>query len=95
MMSKNTPHDDFDEVHTVFANRIDEWERQITDKTMQVGRSEGIVQGEQMLISRLLTKKFGELPDWAVEKLQSASPQELEKYEDNFLDAETLEQVFV
>jgi len=35
------------------------------------------------------------LPDWAVEKLQSATPQEFEKYEDNFLDAETLEQVFV
>ena len=51
----------------MLANRIDEWERQITDKAMQVGRSEGIeqgieqgvVQGEQKAISRLLTKKFG------------------------------------
>lgn len=83
----------------MLANRIDEWERQITDKAMQVGRSEGIeqgvVQGEQKVISRLLTKKFGELPDWTVEKLQPATSQELEKYEDNFLDAETLEQVFL
>ncbi len=94
---------DFYEVHTVLANRIDEWERQITDKAMQVGYSEGIqkgieqgvVQGEQKVISRLLTKQFGELPGWAVEKLQSAASQELEKYEDNFLDAKTLKQVFV
>lgn len=77
---------DFYEVHTVLANRIEEWERQITDKAMHVG--------EYKVIHRLLTKKFGELPNWAVEKLQSASSQELQKYEDRFLDAETLEQVF-
>ena len=89
---------DFYEVHTVLANRIDEWERQITDKAMQVGRSEGIeqgvVQGEQKLISRQLTKRFGALPAWANEKLLSASPEQLDIYGDRLLDAETLEQVF-
>ena len=94
---------DFYEVHTVLANRIDEWERQITDKAMQVGRSEGIeqgieqgvVQGEQKLISRQLTKKFGSLPVWVNDKLLSASPEQLDIYGDRLLDAETLEQVFV
>jgi len=87
----------------VLANRIDEWERQITDKAMQAGRSEGIeqgieqgvVQGEQKLISRQLTKKFGSLPVWVNEKLLSASPEQLDIYGDRLLDAETLEQVFV
>ena len=83
----------------MLANRIDEWERQITDKAMQVGRSEGIeqgvVQGEQKLISRQLTKKFGSLPVWVNDKLLSASPEQLDIYGDRLLDAETLEQVFV
>ena len=70
----------------MLANRIDEWERQIADKAMH--------EGEYKVIHRLLTKKFGELPNWAIEKLQSASSQELHKYEDHFLDAKTLEQVF-
>ena len=86
-------------MHTVLANRIDEWERQITDKAMQAGESKGIqkgvVQGEQKLISRQLTKKFGSLPVWVNEKLLLASPEQLDIYGDRLLDAETLEQVFV
>ncbi|MBB1489648.1 DUF4351 domain-containing protein [Oceanospirillum sediminis] len=77
---------DFYVVHTVLANRIDEWERQIADKAMH--------EGEQKLISRQLTKKFGALPAWANEKLLSASSEQLDIYGDKLLDAETLEQVF-
>ncbi len=44
---------------------------------------------------RLLAKRFGELPPWAEERLQHASPSELENWLDLALSADSLPDLLV
>ena len=64
----------------------------------QEGLSQGLSQGRQQgqleLITRLLTRRFGPLPDWATARLQAAHPDQLEQWADRVLDAASLEAVF-
>jgi hypothetical protein len=46
-------------------------------------------------VRRLLTRRFGPLPLWADERLEQASPQELERWTDRVLDAQQLDDIFV
>jgi len=46
------------------------------------------------VIVRLLNRRFGELPSWVAETLNSALPERLEQWSENILFADTLEQVF-
>ena len=65
---------------------------------IQKGRQEGIQkgrqEGEQILLQRMLTRRFGELPDWAQKRLLQASPEQLEQWADRLLDVPTLDGVF-
>jgi hypothetical protein len=45
-------------------------------------------------LTRLLERRFGALPQWATEKLSSATEQELSAWSDSILTAPTLEAVF-
>jgi len=58
------------------------------------GLSQGRQQGQLELITRLLTRRFGALPDWASARLQAAYADQLEQWADRVLDAATLEAVF-
>jgi flagellar biosynthesis/type III secretory pathway protein FliH len=58
------------------------------------GLSQGRQQGQLELITRLLTRRFGALPDWASARLQAAHADQLEQWADRVLDAATLEAVF-
>jgi flagellar biosynthesis/type III secretory pathway protein FliH len=58
------------------------------------GLSQGRQQGQLELITRLLTRRFGALPDWARARLQAAHADQLEQWADRVLDAATLEAVF-
>nr|WP_246814999.1 DUF4351 domain-containing protein [Parapusillimonas granuli] len=67
------------------------------------GRQEGIAQGlrqgelsgQAALLERLLTRKFGPLPDTLVQRIRTGSDSELETWSLNFVDADSIEQVFV
>ena len=65
---------------------------------MQEGRQEGMQkgrqEGEQILLQRMLTRRFGEIPDWAQKRLLQASPEQLEQWADRLLDVPTLDAVF-
>ena len=50
--------------------------------------------GEQILLQRMLTRRFGKMPDWAEKRLLQASPEQLEHWADQLLDASTLDSVF-
>jgi hypothetical protein len=63
-------------------------------KGMDLGRQEGLQQGEARIIRRQLTSRFGEIPDWAENKLNQALPATLELWSDRVICAETLEDVF-
>ena len=60
----------------------------------QEGHQEGQLLGERLLLERQLTRKFGRLDEQIQEKLTLASQQELERWSEQVLDADTLDQVF-
>ena len=53
----------------------------------------GIQKGEATILTRLLQRRFGELPVWASEKIAKAKPPALEEWSLRILDAPTLENV--
>ena len=59
------------------------------------GERRGKLKGEALILQRLLTKRFGPLPKWAVEKIAQAQSEQLEQWSLQLLDAETLEEVFI
>ena len=56
----------------------------------ELGRQEG----ERRLLQRLLTRRFGDLPEWVTPRLEQAGVEELEAWTDRVLDAGALEEVF-
>jgi hypothetical protein len=59
---------------------------------------QGIQQGESAtscrLLCRLLSKRFGDLPQWAQERVKSAPTAQVEAWFDRAVDAATLDEVF-
>jgi predicted transposase/invertase (TIGR01784 family) len=55
---------------------------------------EGRQEGEQLLLQRMLIKRFGKLPESMQQRLQVASLEQLESWSDRLFDATTLESVF-
>ena len=58
------------------------------------GREEGSINAKIETAKRQLTKKFGELPEDLVKKLQKANIQELDAILDNILDIQSIEEVY-
>ncbi len=61
---------------------------------MQKGIKQGMQQGKSMLLAQLMARRFGELPDWAAERLGSGSEAELQAWGEAMLTADTLTAVF-
>jgi hypothetical protein len=57
-------------------------------------RAEGRVEGQVRILLRLLTRRFGKLDPAAVNRLQSASSEELDLIADRVFTAPTLADVF-
>ena len=57
------------------------------------GRAEGRTEGEAAMLVRLLSRRFGPLPEWARERLRRADVAQLETWADAVLDATTLAEV--
>ena len=57
-------------------------------------RERWLSEGERALLYRLLTRRFGPLDEPTEVRLQQATAAELERWADNILDAETLDDVF-
>lgn len=64
----------------------EEWKRQ--------ARMQGLQEGLQQLLIRLITRRFGQLSADTKQRLLEATPEQLEQWADKILDAETLEDVF-
>ena len=74
----------YDAIRWHYASGI---ERMGIEKGLQQGLQEGFQQGEVFVLTRLLTRRFGPLPDWATERLIQASREELEQWAERVLDA--------
>lgn len=58
------------------------------------GKHQGMQQGEVTVLSRLLVRRFGTLTPEIEQRLQQADTKELERWAENILDAETLDDIF-
>ncbi|KOR33011.1 hypothetical protein TI05_03615, partial [Achromatium sp. WMS3] len=56
-------------------------------------KEEGKIEGEAALLKRLLTHKFGKLPEWAQEVIDNASSTQLETWGEKIFDAANLKQL--
>jgi len=64
------------------------------EKGVQQGIQQGLQQGESRLLRKQLERRFGVLPQWASDKLNSAAEQDLESWGEAVLTASNLEAVF-
>ena len=60
----------------------------------QEGRQEGRLEGESKLLRKLLERRFGPLPIWAINQLNDAAEQDLDAWGEGVLTASSLEAVF-
>ena len=81
---------DLKELKMTLTDRFDAWAREYE----QNGLKKGIVQGEALLLQRLLARRFGPLPSDVTAQLGAATTEQLERWGDRVLDAASLEDVF-
>lgn len=59
---------------------------------LEEGREEGLAQGRAEVLLKLLRLKFGSLPESAEEKVRQASLEELDRWAERVLSAQSLEE---
>ncbi|MBF0139501.1 MAG: Rpn family recombination-promoting nuclease/putative transposase [Magnetococcales bacterium] len=79
-----------EEVVPMLARYVEKWERDIRRE----GHKKGERDGEAHLLTRLLQRRFGTVPDWVSKKVADADQSLLEEWGLRVLDAESLEEVF-
>jgi predicted transposase/invertase (TIGR01784 family) len=82
-----------EEVHNM-SFTIDYMENETIRGWFERWREEGADQGQASLLSKLLIKRFGDLPPTVEQKLRSAHSEQLERWALRLIDASTLEEVF-
>lgn len=86
----------------MLAERVEQWNRELIEKGRLEGwlegwfegRQEGLLEGEARVLARLLTQRFGPLPDWVAQHLARAGETELNAVTDALLNAESLAALF-
>jgi len=68
-------------------------ERLGEERGMQAGIHQGFLQGEQNLLLRLLTKRFGTLPEQYQQQVSQANTEQLEYWIDQVLTATNLDDI--
>ena len=74
--------------------RKQEWLQEGILKGMQQGRQEGIQKGELLILTKLLQRKFGNLPIHYREQLESANSVDLLRWSERLLEVNSLEELF-
>ncbi len=98
--------EELDEVQTMLAERVKEWNRQSMEnglrkgikKGLQQGLQKGLQQGQRRsarrILVRLMEKKFGPIPDEFAERIGRADEEQLVLWAERVLTAETPGEVF-
>lgn len=79
----------------MLAETIDKWVQDAENRGLAKGMATGEVKGEAALLQRQLVRKFGPIPEAVRQRIQAATPAQLETWSLNILDATTLDGVFV
>jgi predicted transposase YdaD len=80
--------------HDLFGPAIRQGLEKGLEQGLEQGLEKGREQGERLVIFRLITKRFGAIPSWAKQRLESLTAPELEKVELRLLDAKSLDELF-
>ena len=78
----------------MLAENLENWPKKERQEGRLEGREEGEVIGQRHLLQRQLGLNFGELPTWAQQLLDEATPEQLEAWSAAILTANTLDDVF-
>lgn len=97
---------DLQEVNSMLSERVKSWEKNWMQQGMERGLERGLEQGleqglergiqvgERGLLLKQLTRRFGPPDSSVLQRVEQADSTELERWAENILDAQTLEQVF-
>ena len=100
------PVNELKEIESMLAERVVEWTKTWKEQGIEEGRKEGhkegrkeglkegLKGGEIVILERLLTRRFGPLPEAIQMRLRSATTEQLEYWADQVLDAASIEDVF-
>ncbi len=78
----------------MLATRAEQWKQQWLLEGEQRGEQRGERRGEAALLTRLLERRFGTLPDWARDRVQAADTPAIEEWVLRLLEAASLEDIF-
>lgn len=82
------------EVETMLAERVKEWTREWKEEGIQLGLQKGRQEGLCQALKLLLVRRFGDLPQWYIRKLEQASTEQLEYWTAKIFDTNSLEELF-
>ncbi len=68
--------------------------QQLLERSRQLGREQGLEQGEAKILRQLLLRRFGEIPAWTNARIDGASTAQLELWAERILDAGSLDEMF-
>ena len=78
----------------MLAETVLDWKKQWLEEGEAKGKAEGKAEGKRDTLTRLLTRRFGPLPEWAAHRLSAGTVEQLDVWFDRVLDAATLAEVF-
>ena len=70
----------------------DKWVQQGRIEGREEGRKEGRKEGVRIMLHRLLEQKFGPIPESALEKIDSAAYEQLERWASRIIGSKSLQQ---
>ena len=82
--------DDVLKESTMLEQTIERWFEDATMKGVRQGRNEGIA----TIVSLQLQQRFGSVPEWAQERLNTASAEQLTQWASVILTAKSMEEIF-
>ena len=103
LQGENLPEiENLQEVHAMLAERVEEWTKNWKQQGLQEGlqqgrqegRQEGQQQGLQESFMRLLSKRFGPVPNDVAQRVTIAPPEQITRWFDQAIDAPSLDKVF-
>ena len=74
----------------VIAGTNPKWRQMVQEISRQEGRQE---EAASMLLKQM-RRKFGQTPDWVTEKVKAANLELIETWSDNFVFANSMDEVF-
>ena len=68
-------------------------ERLAKEEGLEAGILQGMQQGRRLVMHKLLERRFGQLPAWALSRLESATEADFDAWTDAVFDADSIDDV--